>query len=366
MPRIFRIAGNIIDATTHKGVPDLVVEAWDRDAAEHVRFASAVTDRRGRFQLAIDEAVLGTPMPVVLPDVHLKVFRDRQPVPVTGDVLLHGVTSLDSRVMLQAQLGTQSPEKRDRITSARVFSVVEFLQLSDFKGVWREGVDKAGGFGGIVLDAVREKISKMELKPLKPSEHRTKDVLRQDVPTSRRRLENRGVTVKEVKPYRAALSSETTGLIKGYPAKLRAGDTVNLYEEDGVVRAYSIVKSPKATDINAGDVTRIDHEVRTLRSEVTTLATVRNDLADVRASSLNTTSRLDQEVAGVKTRLATVDTLTRELTVVKEESARKDETIAALRQEVTTVRRAHAEFVEKVSPERIARMEEAIRRLEHH
>jgi hypothetical protein len=338
MARTFRISGTVVDAQTHEPVSGLRVDAWDQDAPAHAVRGSAFTDSRGRFQIAFDlsdAAFRENPNP----DAYLKVFRGATPIETSRPVAMKGLAAGDTEVRVEVTVQPPEPEVKDRVSLAQVESVVDFFRLSDFAGVWHETRDRITTFAGVFGDAAKEKMKGFELKPLKASENRTKDVVGQDPGTAQKRLADRQIIVNSTKPYREAVSAQPLVLLRNYPLTLPPGTKVDLYEENGVVRAYSIVKTPPLT-ADPATVGRIGDQVNTLRTDVDKLNRMQADLEAVKTSSQNTSAQLSEEVAAVRTQQAVVDEIKQELAAVKAQSAQKDAEIATLRQTLDTVKTA--------------------------
>lgn len=76
--KTFDVAGRVIDKTSGGPVPDLRVEAWDRDERFHSLLGVEHTDADGRFSIRFDENAYGDFGSDVLPDVYFKVLAGEQ------------------------------------------------------------------------------------------------------------------------------------------------------------------------------------------------------------------------------------------------------------------------------------------------
>lgn len=303
--RTFRIPGNVVDARTNKAGADLRVEAWDRDVAEHILFGSGVTDARGNFVVnaAVDlQAGVLKPVPVFL-----KVFDKSKQLDATGDTSIPDLIKFDTKVSLSVTRAAQEKEETDKISLDQLLSGIDFIRLSDFRGVFQEGRDRTGATAKVVFDAARSGVGKIELKPLRPSEVRNRDIVNQDTATATQRLGQRSVRVTAVKPYKRGTESLNT--ITSMARNVKPGDNVELFEEDGVVRSYRVVKQPGTDNV---DVKRLDDQVKLLQGQV----------------------------------------------------AERDKRIESLQTELTGVKRAHEDLAGRMKPERLAAMEESIRKLQ--
>jgi hypothetical protein len=319
--RTFRILGMVVDATAKNGIPDLRVEAWNRDDPQHIVFGVSMTDARGEFQIA---ASVDLPGGVVgaIPAV-LKVFQGSQLLAATGQTTIPNLLTFDTRAVLQVQPPGQEAAPADKVTVPQVLSAIDFVRLSDFKGLYQEGKDRAFAAGGLMLDTLKNAMSQVELSPIGPSPVRNKDVVHQDPVTARQRLEAQGIVVNQIKPYRKDL--ESLGTTTSLPRNLKRGDKVDLYEENGVIRAYAVVQPPKQV-ADPAVVNRLDGDVKTLRTDV-------------------------------DARTAQIDALKAQLT-------QRDATIASLNSDLASVKRAQSDLAAQVRPERLAALEDSVKKLQ--
>ncbi|MEW6731025.1 MAG: neuraminidase-like domain-containing protein [Acidobacteriota bacterium] len=78
MPKqTFQILGRVIDQITRNGLPNLRVEAWDRDNISNDLLGQALTDTDGRFTIVFDDAKFNDGNTDTLPDLYLKVFAGK-------------------------------------------------------------------------------------------------------------------------------------------------------------------------------------------------------------------------------------------------------------------------------------------------
>lgn len=338
--RTFRITGTVTSLSTKKPVEGLRLEAWDRDSERHTVYGSGISDRSGRFTIPADVDIPGGvvgPIPAVL-----KAFMDDRAIELSGDIRIENLIVQDSPLRVVANVAAIEPEKRDRVNFDQVESFIDFVRLSDFKGVYREGRDRLGTAVSLGGKGLRSALSGIKLEPIKPPETRSKDIVTQDPATAQRRLAEREITVTAVKPY-----NEADGLLSigSLPSDLRKGDKVELYEQNGVVKAYKIVKPTQTTTGNV-DVNRLDQEIVKLRSDLQArdqqIATLRNDLVVA-----------NQAAAG---RAAEVEKMAAE---VKRISTEKDQQVASLSRELTTLETEQ----DKIANDRLRAIEEKLRRI---
>ena len=75
--KTYRLLGHIVDQATHRGVSGARVEAWDSEGQSTDLLAFAVTDARGAFTIALDDAYLQQFFHDRTPTVSFRVFESR-------------------------------------------------------------------------------------------------------------------------------------------------------------------------------------------------------------------------------------------------------------------------------------------------
>lgn len=315
--------GQVIDRDTSVGMAGLLVEAWDSNVQRsQFVFGKAKTDTNGRFSISFDLRQFDLKE---APDLFFKVFRDDKLLESTESSVLWNANTQES-VTIRVRQGRERAQGKDRVTSAQVFSGVEFLQKSDFKGVFREQKEKAGNTFNFVKDMFKNSFSKMDFKPVKVKGSRQNEVINQDVAVARQNLASKNIAVKEVLPYKPGLNSQSVKDIAVIPRDLKPGQEIRLYEENGKVRYYSVVKAtPIAT---TGDVTK--H----LEAHTTEL----NRLQEELKANRDTTARKDEQI----------NSLQQELEGLRKDHAdnnrKKDEQINSLQKELEVLRKDHSEI----------------------
>ncbi len=73
----FQITGKVIDRLSQLGIPDLHVEAWDKDLLFDDCVAKAVTDNAGCFQMEFGESGFAELFFEQRPDLYFKVYREQ-------------------------------------------------------------------------------------------------------------------------------------------------------------------------------------------------------------------------------------------------------------------------------------------------
>lgn len=403
--RTFRIVGQVTDENTKKGVPGLRVEAWNRDGTDHAVLGSGSTDEQGHFAIAASADPAGA-VGGLLPAV-LKVLDGDKSLPTTGPSAIPDLFSQSSLISLQVQMPVHETERVDRISVPQLLSAVDFIRLSDFSGIFQEGKDRTFAAGNLFIDTLKRTLSQIELEPLQAPSVRNRDVLYQDPTTATQRLGAQGIAVEEVKPYRKDF--ESFGTIPSLAANLKKGDRVQLYEEDGVVKAYGVARSSKRVD--PGTVNQIGDNLKKVQAEATTNTAAVNQMGDdlkkvqaaadanvtavnqmadslkkMRADSEANTVAVKQIGDNLKKVQADADARTtamtqmtndlrkmqtdasasaRQVDDLRAQLAQRDATIADLRGELGRVQKSFTDLTaQQVKPERLAAIEEALRKLQ--
>jgi hypothetical protein len=186
---------------------------------------------------------------------------------------------------------------RDRLTTAMAQQGLEFFRQSDFRGTGRQGVDAVKVFGSLLGGMLRTKVAGETLSPVRPSTLQARDVVGQPPIVAERNLSARGVTVNRVES--AAAATKPTELLSAFPMRLREGDRVTLFEENGQVRSFAVesreaIATPReaasegasradaprllASPATAANVDQLRAEVDALREECAALRATQKEL----------------------------------------------------------------------------------------
>ena len=268
---IYTVTGQVIDRKTSLGITGLKVQAWDTNTQRDQILAETKTDENGRFNTSIDLRQFDYESP---PDLFFKVFQGETLMESTESSVLWNANTQES-VTIRIRTGKERPVGRDRITSAQVFKGVEFFQKSDFKGVFNEYKSRTGTTAGFVADMFINTFNNADIEPVRVKGIPQNEVVNQDVQVAQRNLAARNVTVKEVVAYKPGLNSESIKSIDVIPRNLKPGQEVKLYEQNGKVRYYSIVKSGTTTgDVNerfetqTAEMNKLKEELKATRETV--------------------------------------------------------------------------------------------------
>jgi hypothetical protein len=359
----YRIIGRVIDRVSRKGVQGVRVEGWDRDTRFHDMLGSAVTDGNGGFTFTFDSNYFGDFAGDHAPDVFFKVYLDDRVIKTTFDTPMMNQPPGDVRATIEIDYAQAAPTGTDRVSTDQAVKAVRFVKQSDFAGVFREGRDKAATVGGFAGALGRNAFAKFDLEPIGPKGTRNNEITGQDTATATRNLAASRVNVAEVKDYDPQADGASVRAIVDFPLALKADDTVTLYQQDGKVQYYSIVKPVAATQVDAGTVARIDRDVQTLKVNAIEVAAVRADLEAVKANTAQSAAQLEGDVATMKARVEEVARLKAELAAVQQSAADKDVQILKLQSDMANMQAAQRDINSRFSPDKLAALEQQVRQL---
>ena len=248
--QVYSVAGMVIDVQTNQGVVNLHVEAWSVDQ-ENRSTGSAETAEGGRFIICMDLIGQRLERP---PSLYFKVYQNGELIENTENSVVLRDGSNDD-VIISINLPSERPVGKDRLTASQAFRAADFLQMSDFKGVFNDAKAKAGSRFSLITDMITNTFTKLDIAPLRVGTTREKDVLNLPVKDATEKLAGANVTVHEVLPYNPRVNTESISNISAFPINLQAGQKVNLYEQDGNVKYYSIVKESR--NITQVDIDKI-------------------------------------------------------------------------------------------------------------
>lgn len=294
----------VIDAATQRGIAGLRVEAWDRDTKFHDLLGVETTNLRGEARFRFDELRFGDFAPDSRPDVFFRIYRGEQELKSTQGEPMMNLSAGTHRVVLELSDVASAPVERkpDRVSGKQALATINFVRKSDFKGAGGEVRDKGKAGFTVLGDLLKSGLNEISLQPIKGPELSTRSVVGQDTVTAQRNLEGQQVQVAEVKQYEPAFSGDFAKVLVNTPATLKPGDRVNVYEQDGKVKYYTIVRDTGDQQAAAGDATSGE-----LHAEVAALKT---ELASARQESAAKTSELDslraqvRELSDAQTRLS--------------------------------------------------------------
>ncbi len=91
MKEIYQISGKVINKQTEKGIPDLRIEAWDKDLVIDDLLGVATSDENGAFTIKFDEHYYQELCFDRRPDIYFKVFKETRLLVNTSDHILWNV-----------------------------------------------------------------------------------------------------------------------------------------------------------------------------------------------------------------------------------------------------------------------------------
>jgi hypothetical protein len=272
----YEITGRVVNARTDEGLYNLRVEAWDRDEKYNDLLGSAVTDADGGFSIAFDSTYFREYAPDTAPELFFKIYRGSKMIQSSEQTPIRNAREREEVTIRVDVPGVQSTG-RDRVTTAQVFKAADFFRESDFRGVYEQFRGKAGTSLGLIADLVSKTLGGFDFEPIKVRGVRENEVVNRDVATVRRNLESRKIEVNSVRTYEPRLNVATLKSVTTLPFALRAGQRVDLYEENGIVRYYALVDRKAIDDQKEGEV--IEAQKKQLEEMHRALSETRNDLS---------------------------------------------------------------------------------------
>ncbi len=237
--------GQVIDRETTQGMPGLRVEAWDSNLQRSQQLGVTESDENGRFDISFDLKKFGYETP---PDLFFKVYRDQTLLQSTESSVLWNANTQENVTVKIRNRPVREPGK-DRMSLNHVLMAVDFVQLSDFRGVVSEYGSRASASYGFLSDIFKNPMSNLDLAPIRVKGPRVTEVMNQNVDKARANLASQNITVAEVVPYQPGIKDSVMAISN--IRSLKAGQEVKLYEENGTVRYYSVVKKAAPLDNDA-------------------------------------------------------------------------------------------------------------------
>ncbi|MCB9267666.1 MAG: hypothetical protein H6558_21795 [Lewinellaceae bacterium] len=290
----FEINGRVIEAQTREGLSNLKVEAWDKDVRYNDLIGVATTNADGGFQISFDSTYFSESEQEVAPDIFFKAYLGRKLLKSTEETPIVSAREKEDAV-IEIDMPSIRTEGKDRVSAGQAFKAAAFFQQSDFSGVFREFRSKAGTSLGFLSDMVANTFSELDLQPLKVKGVREESVIGRDVDEARGKLEAQQVAVNEVRPYDPKANAASLKEIRSYPLTLRAGQRVNLYQENGKVRYYSIVREEEGKPSGQGG-----GDTEALRAQLDKVQEELNATRDVVAEKDTQIAQLQKELQAVR------------------------------------------------------------------
>lgn len=368
--KIYSVTGRVVDRTTGHGMPNLRVEAWDMSGHHQGAVGSSNADENGRFVLCLDLRRSGLER---APDLYFKVYRGTELLVSTEESVVLN-SGEDKEVVIELNVKVEHPAGKDRVSARQFYTGVDFIQQSDFMGLFTETKKKARTKMSFITDMIRGTVTNSDIKPVKVGNTKENDVINQPVDNARKNLEDQKIIVNEVLPYNPKIDRASLKDASTLPTRLKPGQKLNLYQQDGKVRHYSIVKDEKTNsefseiakehkeeliklkeelNVTKANFDKKDAEMSAITNEYTTKLTRMQEELTVTRESV---AKKDLEIESVNKEHR--DQLTRiqeELKITRENFTRKDA-------EMAEVTREHRERFTKMQEELVFTREASTRK----
>jgi 5-hydroxyisourate hydrolase-like protein (transthyretin family) len=235
------ITGQVLDAQSNTGAAGVLVEIFDKSMRFQSIMGTAKSDDHGRFNTVLALSNIGLE---TTPELTFKVSKEGKPFTSTNNsVMWNRQTEDDVTIIIRQEIRAERPQGRDRVSATQVFKAANFVNQSDFKGVYQQTKTKVAMPFGFLTDMLSNAFKSGDIAPVrvKPTTD-TAAVYGQDVASATSNLQAQQVEVKDVLPYNPTLNSDSIKILTSAPIRVAPGQKVNLYQENGKVKYYTIVK----------------------------------------------------------------------------------------------------------------------------
>lgn len=302
--KTIQITGRVLEAPTGKGLANLKVEAWDKNARLTKPIDVVATDKEGVFQMELDASFLKPDDAGVVPEIAFKVYLGNR---LIQESAVTPVVSARKKpaVSISVDKPAPRPPGKDHFGTMQAFKAAEFFRDSDFPGIIGNFRRKTGTSLDFLSDMVVNTVSRFDWNPMKVDVAREEEIVGKDTLTVRERLQSNHIEVVDVQPYDPQLNAESIKNLMRLPAGLQEGQRVRLFEEDGKVRYYAVVKdvvpssnSGEETGAQMAEIKKItedlkqtkkllsekDREIAKLREELTSFSKEQDDVKRILTS----------------------------------------------------------------------------------
>ena len=239
--KTLQITGRVLEAPTGKGFANLRVEAWDKDTRRKKPIDIVATDKEGGFQMELDASYLKPDDAGVIPEIAFKVYLGNR---LIQESAVTPVVSARKKpeVSISVDKPAPRPPGKDHLNTIQAFKAVDFFRDSDLPGIVRNFRRKTGTSLDFLSDMVVNTVSRFDWTPVKVDVAREEEIVGKETRMVRERLQSNRIEVVDVQPYDPQLNAESIKNLMRLPAGLQEGQKVRLFEEEGKVRYYAVVK----------------------------------------------------------------------------------------------------------------------------
>ncbi len=358
----YEILGTVVERGTRKGVPNLHVEAWDRDTRFHDMLGCATTDGAGQFRIRFTDEYFGDYGGDLTPDIFYRVYRDDTLVLSTQEKPAENQQPGRIRVTLEVEPLVEPEARPDRVDAETAIKALRFFRESDFRGIQRDAAGRARMAGGALGKILGAAFREWDWKPVRPDPVSHSDVAGQDVERVRTRLAEEDIVVDRVEPFQPGLDRRSGRMLSSVPPRLDKGERVVLYEEDGQVRYYATVRDEPAATIDQAEVRRLSQEMATVRTEVSHVANLREEVVQLKSAAEEERASATGGLSEVREQVSEIAELRAALAQLRTDLNQRDQTIATLHSELKTVKESQERIEGSDLPQRLGRLETDVRR----
>lgn len=236
----YTINGKVVDKETGKSLPNHRIEAWSDKSKDSGPLGMAISNREGGFQISIDPAGFQKLEKGTTAEVYFKIYIGKRTVRNTENSMTWK-TNEKKDVNIEIEAPGKISQGKDRINTPQILRAASFLSESDFSGVYDDFRQRASTTLGYISDMVMNSITELDLKPVKVKGPRMGDIVNKDVELVQKKLEDQNIVVEGIHPYNPKLNSESLNF-SVLSSSLQEGQKVHLYQENGKVRYFSVVR----------------------------------------------------------------------------------------------------------------------------
>jgi hypothetical protein len=235
------IHGKVLEPVSGKGLSNHRIEVWPENAASTKPIGTAFSNVDGEFQIKIDPKNLPKPAKGDTPNVYFKIFAGRRLYKDTKDSFTWNIDQKEE-VNIEMEGPKVIAANADRIDTAQVLKAASFLNESDFTGVYDDFRKRASTSLGVISDMVMNSLTEMDFAPVRVNGPKMEEIVNRDVKQVKKNLSDHNIIVEEVKPYNPRLNTDSIRNIGDFTNTIKPGQRVHLFEENGKVRSYMILR----------------------------------------------------------------------------------------------------------------------------